>query len=59
MRYHRQELVLGQEAQKKLEASCVVIIGVGALGTVASELLCRAGVNLVLIDRDVVEDTNF
>ncbi|MBS3106502.1 HesA/MoeB/ThiF family protein [Candidatus Woesearchaeota archaeon] len=59
MRYSRQELVIGKEWQKKLSKSSVAILGVGALGTVASELLARAGVGkLLLIDRDVVEETN-
>ncbi|MBI4981443.1 HesA/MoeB/ThiF family protein [Candidatus Woesearchaeota archaeon] len=58
-RYSRQELVLGKAKQKKLEKSTVAIVGVGALGTVASELLTRAGVGkLILIDRDVVEESN-
>lgn len=35
------------------------IAGCGALGTVAADLLCRAGVGtLVLVDRDVVEASN-
>src|SRR3989344_4222635 len=58
-RFSRQEKVLGAEAQKKIENSTVTIIGVGALGTVAASLLARAGIKkLVLIDRDVVEESN-
>lgn len=39
--------------------SHAVIVGLGALGTVCAEWLCRAGVgHLTLIDRDVVEPTN-
>jgi molybdopterin/thiamine biosynthesis adenylyltransferase len=59
MDYSRQELVIGKKAQKKLEKSKVVIIGVGALGSLTSELLVRSGVkNLVLYDRDFVELSN-
>ena len=59
MDYSRQELVIGKKAQKKLEKSKVVIIGVGALGSLTSELLVRSGVkNLILYDRDFVELSN-
>ena len=60
-RYVRQMSVegFGQTSQEKLSQSCAVIIGVGALGTVSSESLARAGVGkIVLIDRDYVELTN-
>lgn len=58
-RYSRQILLLGKKGQEKIAKAKVAIIGVGALGTVAAELLARAGVGeLVLIDRDVVEESN-
>ena len=58
-RFSRQEKMLGAEAQKRIENSAVIIVGVGALGTVAASLLARAGIKkLVLIDRDVVEESN-
>ncbi len=60
-RYHKQMLVkqLGPEGQKKLGNTTIGIVGVGALGCVVAELLCRAGVKkLVLIDHDVVEEDN-
>lgn len=59
MDYSRQELVIGKEAQRKLESSKVTIIGIGALGSLASELLVRSGVsNLVLYDKDKIEESN-
>lgn len=59
MRHSRQELFLGKAKQKILQAKEVSIIGIGALGTVAAELLARAGVGkLKLIDRDFVERSN-
>ena len=59
MRYERQELLIGQEGQQKLQQSAVAIIGIGALGTVATELLARSGIGtLILIDRDVIELSN-
>jgi adenylyltransferase/sulfurtransferase len=60
-RYHRQILLpqIGTEGQKRLGSACIAILGCGALGTVAAELLVRAGVGFVrLIDRDLVELTN-
>ncbi len=60
-RYHRQRLLpgIGDEGQRRLRESHALIVGCGALGTVASDLLARAGVGrLTIIDRDVVELTN-
>ena len=61
MRYSRQTILkeIGEENQKKLLASKVVIVGLGATGSSSAELLARAGVGtLILIDRDVVELSN-
>lgn len=50
---------IGEDGQKKLMESTVVIIGLGALGTVCANNLCRAGVgHIKLIDRDYVEISN-
>lgn len=60
-RYNRQELLsfIGKGGQRQLLRSTAVIIGLGALGTVAAEILARAGVGrLVIIDRDVIELTD-
>ena len=60
-RYSRQELLteIGKEGQKILKTKTVAIIGIGALGAVSSELLARSGIgNLILIDRDVIEESN-
>ncbi|OGQ85133.1 MAG: hypothetical protein A2289_10455 [Deltaproteobacteria bacterium RIFOXYA12_FULL_58_15] len=57
-RYSRQVVLgeIGHEGQKKLCASSVLVVGCGALGCTAAELLVRAGVGLVrIVDRDVVE----
>ncbi len=61
MRYARQEALeqIGRQGQKKLLKSKVVIVGVGALGTVTCELLARAGVGeILLIDNDEVHLVN-
>ena len=60
-RYSRQSVFapIGTEGQKKLLQSRVAIIGMGALGTVSANNLCRAGVGYIrLVDRDYVELTN-
>lgn len=60
-RYNRQELLsfVGKSGQQKLKSSSVAVVGMGALGTVAAEILARAGVGrLVIIDRDIVELTD-
>ncbi|MBY0308547.1 MAG: ThiF family adenylyltransferase, partial [Phycisphaerales bacterium] len=60
-RYHRQTILpgFGPEAEAKLAASHAMIIGLGALGCPAADLLARAGVGtLSLVDRDLVEFTN-
>ncbi len=60
-RYSRQMRFagFGEEAQRRLRASRIAIVGCGALGSVASSLLVRAGAGGVrLIDRDFVELNN-
>lgn len=61
MKYLRQEKLkeIGKEGQKLISKAKIAIIGIGALGTVASELLARAGIgNLLLIDKDLVHEVN-
>ncbi len=60
-RYSRQILFepIGEEGQKKLLQSKVLIVGMGALGTVLANHLVRAGVgHVVFVDRDFVEPSN-
>lgn len=60
-RYSRQKLFapIGPEGQEKLQASTVLIVGMGALGTVLSNHMVRAGVGTVrVVDRDYVEWSN-
>jgi adenylyltransferase/sulfurtransferase len=60
-RYSRQILFgeIGESGQGRLLASSVAVVGCGALGTAAANLLVRAGVGrLRIIDRDFVEDSN-
>ncbi len=60
-RYSRQTILkeMGINGQQELEKASIAIIGIGALGTVAAELIARAGIGkLILIDRDIIEETN-
>lgn len=60
-RYSRQILFqgIGEAGQKRLLASSVVLVGCGAIGTAAANLIVRAGVGRVsVIDRDFVEPSN-
>ncbi|QDV83236.1 ThiF family adenylyltransferase [Stieleria magnilauensis] len=55
----RQFAPIGVQGQDRIGRAQVAILGCGALGTVAAELMCRAGVGQIrIIDRDVVEWTN-
>ncbi|MBN1240688.1 MAG: ThiF family adenylyltransferase [Gammaproteobacteria bacterium] len=60
-RYHRQTLLpgFGEEGQRRLLGSTALVLGCGALGTVVTDMLARAGVgHLIVVDRDFVETTN-
>jgi len=60
-RYSRQVLLpqIGEEGQKKLGKSSVVVIGCGGLGGVIATSLVRAGIGRVkLVDRDIIEYHN-
>ncbi|HIE23861.1 MAG TPA: NAD(P)H-binding protein [Candidatus Korarchaeota archaeon] len=60
-RYSRQIVLpeMGSEGQKKLSESSVFIIGCGALGSAAAQLLTRAGIGKIrVVDRDFVELSN-
>lgn len=50
---------IGEAGQGAIRAAHVAVVGCGALGSVASEMLVRAGVGrITLIDRDVLELSN-
>ncbi len=60
-RYSRQTIFpgIGPEGQQRLGAGFAVVVGCGALGTVISSALVRAGVGRVrVIDRDFIEYHN-
>ncbi|GAE33457.1 ThiF family adenylyltransferase [Halalkalibacter akibai] len=50
---------IGESGQMELASKSVLIVGVGALGTVLANHLVRAGIGLVrIVDRDYVEMSN-
>lgn len=60
-RYDRQALLpgWGEPGQARLASAHALIVGCGALGCIAADLLARAGVgHLTLVDRDIVERSN-
>ncbi len=60
-RYSRQMrfTAIGEDGQRKIAASRVLLVGCGALGTVIADMLVRAGVGYVrIVDRDFVDLSN-
>ena len=60
-RYNRQILLseIGLEGQEKLSKACVLIVGVGGLGSPISLYLAGAGVGTIgLMDGDIVDESN-
>jgi tRNA A37 threonylcarbamoyladenosine dehydratase len=55
----RTELLLGKEGVKKLQASNVIIVGLGGVGAYAAEMICRAGVGkMTIADGDTIHASN-
>jgi tRNA threonylcarbamoyladenosine dehydratase len=55
----RTEMLVGAEGIKRLKASRVLVVGLGGVGAVAAEMICRAGVGkMTIVDGDKIHDTN-
>jgi tRNA A37 threonylcarbamoyladenosine dehydratase len=55
----RTELCIGSAALKKLNASNVLVVGLGGVGAYAAEMICRAGVGqMTIVDGDKIHSTN-
>ena len=58
-RFSRTELLVGTDGLSQLQGSTVAIFGLGGVGGIAAEALCRAGVGrLVIVDFDDICLTN-
>lgn len=57
--FSRTELIIGKEAQIKLNNSKVIVFGVGGVGSYIVEGLARAGVgHIVIVDNDTISESN-
>jgi tRNA threonylcarbamoyladenosine dehydratase len=55
----RTRLILGDKAIKKLNQAHVLVAGLGGVGAMAAEMLCRAGVGgITIVDSDKVQASN-
>ena len=55
----RTQLLVGSEGIARLQASHVLVVGLGGVGGYAAEQLCRAGVgHMTIVDGDTVGETN-
>lgn len=55
----RTRLLLGEEKLEKLQRSHVLVAGLGGVGSMLAEMLCRAGIgSLSLVDGDVIQASN-
>lgn len=58
-RLHRIRLLLGDNAIQTLQSKTVMVVGCGAVGSVAIEALARSGIgHLILVDFDKIEESN-
>lgn len=58
-RFSRTVRVIGEERMRLIEASSVIVFGLGGVGGAAAEALARAGVGTIgIVDKDVVDITN-
>lgn len=55
----RTELLIGKENTEKLKRAHVLAVGLGGVGGIAAEMLCRAGIgSMTIVDGDKVDVTN-
>lgn len=58
-RYHRQQIFIGKEGQKKLTEASVLLIGAGGVGSPLALYLAAAGIgHLGIVDDDLVDLSN-
>lgn len=55
----RTRLLLGDDAMETLAQSHVLVVGLGGVGAICAEMLCRAGIGtLTIVDGDLLHETN-
>lgn len=55
----RTELLLGIENANKIKNANVLVVGVGGVGAMAAEMICRTGIGrMTIVDADIVEESN-
>ena len=58
-KFERLEELLGQENIKKLKNKTILVLGVGGVGGFVVESLVRSGLgNIIIVDNDIVDETN-
>ena len=58
-RFERFTKVIGEDKFLELNKKCVLILGVGGVGSYVAEALARSGIGkLILVDFDIVDETN-
>ncbi len=60
MKFNRLENLIGTLSLEKLKNSTILVVGLGGVGGYVVEALARSGIgNLILVDYDIVDITNF
>ena len=55
----RTEALIGKASIQELKEKTVAVVGVGGVGSYTAEALVRSGIgNIILIDKDVIDETN-
>ena len=52
-------LLMGEESLERLKQACVMVVGIGGVGSYCAEALARCGVGtLILVDGDCISPSN-
>jgi tRNA A37 threonylcarbamoyladenosine dehydratase len=55
----RTELLIGESGMDALQQAAVLIVGLGGVGGMAAEMICRAGIGkMTIVDHDTINSTN-
>ena len=55
----RTEMLIGEEALKKLKSARILVVGLGGVGAYAAEMICRAGAgSMTIVDGDKIHTSN-